>query len=56
MTDASPSPGEEAFTSLRPLNASWNVEAGRPVGSGWIAGDERMKTQLERQGRGAGHG
>ncbi len=40
MTLASPSPIEEAFIALRTLNASWNVEIGRPRGPGWIAGAE----------------
>jgi hypothetical protein len=40
MTHVSPSPVEEAFTALRSLNASWNVEVGRPDGLGWIGGDD----------------
>jgi hypothetical protein len=40
MTHVSPSPVEEAFTALRSLNASWNVEVGRPDRLGWIGGDD----------------
>lgn len=34
------SPVEQAFTALKALNASWNVEVGRPEGPGWIAGED----------------
>ena len=40
MTMPSLSPVEEAFVALRSLNASWNVEVGRPEGPGWIAGED----------------
>jgi hypothetical protein len=35
-----PSAVEEAFRALRSLNASWNVEIGRPAGAGWIHGED----------------
>jgi len=40
MTIPALSPVEDAFASLRSLNASWNVEVGRPEGPGWIAGED----------------
>lgn len=40
MTPAPPTPVEQVFAALRALNASWNVEIGRPESPGWIAGEQ----------------
>jgi FhuF 2Fe-2S C-terminal domain len=38
MSGQAPSPVVEAYDALRSLNASWNVEVGKPADPGWIAG------------------
>lgn len=38
MNGRNPSPIVGIYEALRPLDASWRVELGRPVGPGWIEG------------------